>query len=638
MAQKLTPPPGGLRARSLALIAYAETGSGLTFALGIVALYAVGLTPWVLLAVGLLVVVVSLSYAEGAAAMPEPGGAATFVRRAFSDPAGFVTGWLLLLDYFVVIALAALFVPHYLGTTFDWVAATERPWDAVIGIVVILAIAGVRRLRRVKLYAAAVTMVALALAVQLVVAVLGFALVVSADSLTLGTDLGSTPSWSSIALALALATLAYTGLESVSSYAAEAREPGRTLPRSLFVGIGVAVAINVAIAVVGVSAFPAGPDADGPDGVAGGLGTDWLKAPLVGIATAVGRELPAGGAALETVVGITGALILLAAIITAMVGAERLAQSMARYDMMPHAFARPARGARTPLAGAATVAIVTSGLLVLADIVGDGERFLAGLYSFGVLIALTAAQVAVLRLRRREPDLPRPFRVPLGVSVRGTTVPLPAAAGAVLTLALWVAAVATSEGARVAGPLWLAAGAVVYLLSRRAAGETLLGRATPPEPDLVPSPEGEPRRILVPLKPGDIGQEVLATALRLAEESGGSVRVIHVLKVPMAQPLDVDLGEAERLALEAIEDARETGQDQGVPVEGQVLRARSRSEAIVLEAAGAGADVILMGSSPRWRKHSRFFSPLVDEVLRTAPCEVMVVTYPEGVLEGAGGA
>ena len=59
--------------------------------------------------------VVSLSYAEGAAAMPEPGGAATFVRRAFSDPAGFVTGWLLFLDYFVVIALAALFVPHYLG-------------------------------------------------------------------------------------------------------------------------------------------------------------------------------------------------------------------------------------------------------------------------------------------------------------------------------------------------------------------------------------------------------------------------------------------------------------------------------------------------------------------------------------------
>ncbi len=637
MAQKLTPPGPGLRARSLALIAYGEVGSALAFALGIVALYAVGLTPWVLLAVGLLVLVVSLSYAEGAAAMPEPGGAATFVRRAFSDPAGFVTGWLLFLDYFVVIALAALFVPHYLGSALGWEAARDRPWDALIGIAVILAIAGVRRLRRVRLYKVAVAMVAAALVVLVAIAVIGFAAVVSADSLSLGTDLGTAPSWSSIALALALATLAYTGIESVSSYAAEVREPGRTLPRSLFVGIGVAVAINVAVAVVGVSAFPAEPDPSAPDGVASALGTEWLKAPLVGIASAVGDEIGAREA-LEVVAGVTGALILIAAVITAMVGAERLAQSMARYDMLPHAFARPARGARPPLAGAVAVAAIASGLIVLAVTAGDGERFLAGLYSFGVLIALTAAQAAVVRLRAREPGLQRPFRVPLAVSVRGKEIPLPAVVGAVLTLALWVAAVATSEGARIAGPVWLVGGLAVYLLSRRAGGETLLGRATPPEPDLVPSAEPDFRRILVPVKPGDIGREVLATALRLAKQSGGSVRVIHVLKVPMAQPLGADLGGAEQDGLDVVEEARETGANQGVGVDGVVVRARSRSEAIVAEAEEIGADLVMMGSSPRWRSQSRFFSPLVDELLRAAPCEVMVVTYPEGVLEEVGGA
>lgn len=634
MAPELTRPDRGLRARSLALIAYGEVGSSLVFALGIVALYAVGLTPWVLLVVGLLVLVVSLSYAEGAAAMPEPGGAATFVRRAFSDPAGFVTGWLLFLDYFVVIALAALFVPHYLGAALEWESARDRPWDAIIGVLVILAIAAARR--RVKLYKVAVAMVAVALVVQLAIAVIGFAVVVSADALTMGTDLGEAPSWSSIALALALATLAYTGIESVSSYAAEAREPGRTLPRSLFVGIGIAVAMNVAVAVVGVSAFPAGPDPGAPDGVANGLGTEWLKAPLVGIASALDAEVGAGDA-LEIVVGVTGTLILLAAIITAMVGAERLAQSMARYDMLPHAFARPARGARTPLAGAVAVAAIASGLLVLAVTAGNGERFLAGLYSFGVLIALTAAQLAVVRLRMREPELERPFRVPLGVRVRGLEVPLPAVVGAFLTLALFAAAVATSEGARIAGPVWLAGGVAVYLWSRRA-GETVLGRATPPEPDLVPSPEADIQRILVPVKPGEIGREVLATALRLAKQSGGTVRVIHVLKIPMAEPLDADLGDADQGALEVVEEARDTGRDEGVRVEGLVIRARSRSEAIVDEARKVGADLIMMGSSPRWRSQSRFFSPLVDEVLRSASCEVMVVTYPEGVLEEAGGA
>ena len=179
---------------------------------------------------------------------------------------------------------------------------------------------------------------------------------------------------------------------------------------------------------------------------------------------------------------------------------------------------------------------------------------------------------------------------------------------------------------------------MVYLWSRRAAGEAVLGRATPPEPDLVPEPEPDIRRILVPLKPGDIGREVLATAMRLAEQSGGSVRAIHVLKVPMSAPLDADLGDVDRAALEVVEEARETGREEGVRVEGLVIRARSRSEAIVEEAEKVGADLIMMGSSPRWRSQSRFFSPLVDEVLRRAPCEVMVVTYPEGVLEEAVGA
>ena len=462
-------------------------------------------------------------------------------------------------------------------------------------------------------------------------------MVVSADALTMGTDLGEAPSWSSIALALALATLAYTGIESVSSYAAEAREPGRTLPRSLFVGIGIAVAVNVAVAVVGVSAFPAEPDPGAPDGIANGLGTEWLKAPLVGIASALDAEIGAGDA-LEILVGVTGTLILLAAIITAMVGAERLAQSMARYDMLPHAFARQARGARTPLAGAVAVAAIASGLLVLAVTAGNGERFLAGLYSFGVLIALTAAQLAVVRLRMREPELERPFRVPLGVRVGGLEVPLPAVVGAALTLALFAAAVATNEGARIAGPVWLAGGVAVYLWSRRAGGEAVLGRATPPVPDLVPSPEGEIQRILVPVKPGEIGREVLATALRLATQAGATVRVVHVLKIPMAEPLDADLGDEDQAALDVVEEARETGEEEGVEVEGLVIRARSRSEAIVAEAGAAGADLIMMGSSPRWRSQSRFFSPLVDEVLRTAACEVMVVTYPEGVLDEAGSA
>src|SRR4029453_15855086 len=142
MAKKLPGLQRVLDVPSLAAVAYGEIASSLYFALGVIALFALGFTPWVLLGVGALFLLVALSYAEGTSAIPETGGAATFVRRAFNDPAGFLTGWALVLDYVIVMALAGLFVPHYLGTAVGWNAVTDSPWDFVFGVVVTLAAAG----------------------------------------------------------------------------------------------------------------------------------------------------------------------------------------------------------------------------------------------------------------------------------------------------------------------------------------------------------------------------------------------------------------------------------------------------------------------------------------------------------------
>src|SRR6266480_1799487 len=213
---------------SIASVAYGEIGSSIYIALGVIALYALGFTPWVLLGVGLVFVIVALSYAEGTAALPETGGAATFVRKAFNDPAGFITGWALFLDYLIVIALAALFVPHYVGTAIGWNAIATEPWDVVAGIGVIVVLAVVRLFRRAHLYGVAVFIAVLALISHLVLIVLGFALLFSTKGLGAGLDLGTAPTWNSIFFSLALATLAYTGLETVANLAAETREPGRT--------------------------------------------------------------------------------------------------------------------------------------------------------------------------------------------------------------------------------------------------------------------------------------------------------------------------------------------------------------------------------------------------------------------------
>ncbi len=161
-----------------------------------------------------------------------------------------------------------------------------------------------------------------------------------------------------------------------------------------------------------------------------------------------------------------------------------------------------------------------------------------------------------------------------------------------------------------------------------------MGRATPAVPDLVATPEHELRTILVPLKLSNVGEEVLATAMKLAEEREAEVRVLCVVKVPLSQPLDAVSDEDEARARAALEEVREIAEEQGVELRARLVRARSLSEAIIAEAHDVDADVIVLGSAPRWRSHKRFFSPTVDEVLRGAPCEVMVVTYPEGVLQG----
>src|SRR5579871_711204 len=175
MARKLPGLRRELGAGSLFSVAYGEIAASIYFALGIIALHAVGFTPFVLLGVGLLFLIVALSYAEATSALPETGGAATFVRRAGNDFAGFMTGWVIFLDYLIVIALSALFVPHYLAGAFQVPALDKNPWDVVVAVGVIVAVGATRLVRRPSFYAIGIVVPALDVLVQLVLIGFGFA-------------------------------------------------------------------------------------------------------------------------------------------------------------------------------------------------------------------------------------------------------------------------------------------------------------------------------------------------------------------------------------------------------------------------------------------------------------------------------
>ncbi|HEY3541491.1 MAG TPA: universal stress protein [Gaiellaceae bacterium] len=621
MARKLPQLQRGLDAPALASVAYGEIASSIYFALGIIALHALGFTPAVLGVVGLLFLVVALSYAEGTASIRETGGAATFVRVAFNDLAGFLTGWVLFLDYLIVIALSALFVPHYLGIALRIDSIARSPGDWIFASVLVGVIALSRLLRGPMVRTFAFVIPVLDLITQLLLVGLGFGLLFSGSALTRGMSLGTMPSWHEIAFALPLAMLAYTGLETVANYAEEVRRPGRDLPRSLFSAIGVVVVIYVLIAMVGLSAFPSGTGTTK-------LGVDWMRAPLMGIVSALGAHVTWwADDILRVYVGITGALILIAAATTSISGFGRLAYSLGEHGQLPAAFGRLHR--RTLVA---PVSVIAAGGISIALIIGTSfthaVTFLASLFSFGVLLAFTAAQLAVVKLRRTQPGLRRPFRVPLTVG----RVPLPAAAGALCTAAIFVAAMATHIGARYGGPVWLLAGAGVYVLVRRSRGAGLLEHVTAADEQRLPGADFQ--RILVPMKLGEIGEEMVATAVRLAQERGATVEALFVLKVPLDEPIDAPLYELEEQAAASLAEARALGAEHEVDVTGRTIRARSIGDAIVQAAEESDADLIVLGSSPRWRRQSRFFSPTVDYVLRKSNAEVLIVAFPQGVLEG----
>ena len=406
------------------------------------------------------------------------------------------------------------------------------------------------------------------LVTQLLLVVLGFALLFSGSALTRGLSLGVTPSWHQIVFALPLAMLAYTGLETVANLAEEARRPGRDLPRSLFSGIGAVVVIYVLIALVGLSAFPQSHGTTA-------LGVEWLRAPIMGIVSALQLHLPhlvrehparlrrADGRARAARGGDDVDLRI------------RAARVLARRARAAPARVRPPAPAHARLAGLRHRRRLRSrsGCCSCTAFLTRPVTFLASLFSFGVLLAFTAAQLAVVKLRVSQPELRRPFRVPLGIRIRGAVIPLPSLVGALLTAAVFVAAMVTHIGARYGGPAWLLAGLVVYFIVRRGSGAGLLEHVAAVDDQELP--QAEFSKILVPMKLGQIGEEMVATAVKLAQERHASVEALFVIRVPLELPLDAPLEEVEEQAAASLAEAAALGAEQGVEVVGRAIRARS---------------------------------------------------------------
>src|ERR671935_1105329 len=427
--------------------AYGNVGSSIYYALGLVAAFALGLTPVVYIIAGLLFVMTAMTYTEATAMYPEAGGSSSFARHAFNEFWSFFAAWGQMLNYIITVAISAFFVPHYLSVF--WPALHHGPGDIIGGIVVVVLL-GLLNIVGVKEAAGLNIFLALAdFATQLVLVVVGLVLVFNPHTLVNNVDLGTFPTISNFLIAIPVGMVAYTGIETISNMAEEARDYGHTIPRSI---AGVVIAVIAIYAFLPSVALSAMPVVNGHTELASKYAAD----PILGVVKNI--DLGALQRPAEIYVGILAATILFIATNAGVIGVSRLTYSMGQHRQLPERLRALHPKFRTPY-----IAILVFGLVAIITIIPGEADFLGKMYAFGAMLSFTIAHLSVIALRRKDPGRERPYRGPGELRVRGRSLPLFAVFGAFGTGSAWVVVTILNLDTLVAGAVWLAIGIATYV-------------------------------------------------------------------------------------------------------------------------------------------------------------------------------
>jgi APA family basic amino acid/polyamine antiporter len=597
--------------------AYGNVGSSIYYALGLVAAHALGLTPLVFILAGGLFALTAKTYAEGASMFPEAGGSSSFARHAFNEVASFFAGWALSLDYIITIAISAFFVPHYLGAF--WPALNHNPGDIIGGAVVIAALAAlnIRGLRESATLNIGLAM--LDLATQVLLVLLGAILVFNPSVLLNQIHLGVAPTYKELIFALSISMVAYTGIETVSNMAEEARDPDRDVPRTVNYVLMAVLGIFTGISVISIVALPVTQDAHGHFSTL--LGTKYQNDPVLGIVSALG--LGDGiTTALRYYVGVLAATILVIATNAGMIGISRLSWSLAQHRQLPRIFARV-----HPRYGTPWFTIVVYAILAALLLIPGQTDFLGNLYSFGAMLSFTTAHAAVVALRYRRPDVPRPYRSPWNVRFRGGELPLAAVVGGIGTFAAWVSVVVLHVEARTVGIAWMVIGMAGYYAYRRAQGLSPTVRYELPR---AAAPEGfrelAYRSAIVPILGQDVSGRAMHAAAKLVDPNA-SIDAIVFLEIPPQLSLEAGMEREEEEAREVLEAARLRARDEKLKIRTAVVRTRSAGAAIVDEAKRRNAEVIYLDFANTTRPG---LGAVASYVLEKRPCRVVIETMGGG--------
>lgn len=561
-------------------IGYGDLGSSIYYALGITALYALGATPLALGLAGIVFACTALTYAEMSSCFKDSGGSASFARHAFNDLISFISGWGLLLDYIVTIAISAFSIGPYLSYFIP--ELTEPSFQigltcGLIAILFLLNLIGVKESTRVSLVLTVFTIVTQ----TIIVAIAAFTSLDLAqfwEGLKINTGGPDSPTWPQFWKGAAMAMVAYTGIESIAQLGAEAKRPQRNVPKAILMAFYVLVAMYIMLSVVALSVLTPHE-----------LATTYQEDPIAGIV----EKLPFASGILGPWLGLLAACLLFVAANAGLIGASRLSFNLGEYYQLPRFFYKLNTRFKTPQ-NALVFFAVLSMLIVFAS---KGElSFLADLYNFGAMIAFTSAHCSLLAIRYKFPSMDRPFKIPLNIPFRGRSYPISALLGVLATSGVLVLVIITKPYGRNLGIAWMVCGLGLYYYYRRhkkikAAGTVAIEK--------VPAPSFKSlkiKSIVVLIEKEETFNDLMKIALDTAISHDSDIFVAYTLDIPYLAPLDTRLFKMQDSKLKSWQALAES---KNLNLNYQTIRIRNLEDAVYEFMIEKKGDLLIAADLPK---------------------------------------
>jgi APA family basic amino acid/polyamine antiporter len=267
---------------------------------------------------------------------------------------------------------------------------------------------------------------------------------------------GNWPSMQNLVFGIAIAALCFTGVESVSQHGEETRHPEKRMPQAYILMIIAVLVLFAGISIVALSAMTPQILGDPVNG--------WARDPIAGIAA----NLPSDTLQdiFAPLVAILAATILLTATNAGLLGISRLSYNMSSHHQLPATLSRVHHHFRTPYIAIILFCLIALLVLIPGFFATNFFADLGALYVFGSLLCFALAHAAILRLRVRKPEMPRPFKLGGNIRIKGQELPVTAILGLIATSVIWIIVIITQPYSRWVGMGWLVVGLIIYSFYR----------------------------------------------------------------------------------------------------------------------------------------------------------------------------